>query len=189
MLLEQIILQLNNLGKLQQGGKICKDSKGMISLDSESKLQPFFRFIYGENKENTIEYIKTLLDSAFEMAETLMNNQYYNIYKFKRIHDISSTEEKQHNNTVKDLENLWKSLDVSIKGLDNLKITYKEYTSIITNLEYIIGKVGDKIIEIKSDIEKSHNKFIVNTNLEIHSIKTVKENNDIDFPFENDFDS
>jgi hypothetical protein len=165
MLFEQIIIQLNNLGKLEQGGKICKDSRGLISLDTQSKLQPLFRFFYGESKQTTIDYISTLIESAFDIADSLMNHQHYTIYKNKKIEDISSIENKLHEQRVKDLQDLCESLELSIRGIENLKITYKEFPPIITILDRKIKIICGKVIEIKSDIENSHTKYITKNNL------------------------
>jgi hypothetical protein len=70
---ENVIIQLNILGKIQQRDRVFTNSSdGFISVHVPSKIDFLYRYFYDENRSKNIKDIQHLLSIAFQLLDQLM---------------------------------------------------------------------------------------------------------------------
>jgi len=123
-----IISNLNLLSKLEPKQKLFINSVdnnenilGFELMIDNSYVQNVSRWYYKQNRENTINHIKKLIEISINKINFYkLNDNLVEVYKY----------------------NL--ALDNSINGLKNLKITYQKDENIIKELEQIIENINKK---------------------------------------------
>ena len=140
---EQLAFCITNLkiiSEIQPYDKISK-SEELLVIHKSSLLLPLSRWINGETRNTTMEYIDSIYSSTFTLIDSIFTN--------KDCPDTSTPFPEDHKET---LISLLGEIKNSIKGLSNLKRTYEDDISICSRLEYLIEKTNDRIRRIKSTL-------------------------------------
>ena len=129
----KMLLNLKIISQIKINDKL-KIDKNLENIQIDLDIfQSLFRTLNNDSRVLTIETINKLMDKCFELIEYIKNKE---------------KKEKNINNKKK-LQRILNSMILSIKGLENLKVTYKSDRNIVTNLDLLIENINIKIIELK----------------------------------------
>ena len=157
--LDQLILSLKIIANLKEYDKLAIiDDK--LCIDAPYMLQGIWRRWYGQGRNETLDTIKNIIANIFEFTDNLlkMNRESRYCSQPISIHQdspniFSNTKPKENmgfresNSCV--FSTIMIHLDESIKGIQNLKITYLGDTSVCSELDLLISKVYNRIEQIK----------------------------------------
>jgi hypothetical protein len=156
-MLQNILINLNILSKIKPYDKIYINKDNLITIEYNSILQGFFRFIYNNGREKNINNLNNFYNTVFDLIDDTLNSYY-----------LQSNNNIDINNDdfIKVYSNLTKInyyLHLSLDGLNNLKTTYHEDIVSDSKLEIIINNVESYLSKIKKKIDLiniSNNNYI-----------------------------
>jgi len=121
--LDDIFINLTLISKIDIGNKLVRNGK-YVNIDS-SYFSFFSRWIYGNNRKETIEFITLILNKSFDYCSELVS--------------INTIESAQHSLRLNsDLKN-------SINGLTNLKLTYSYDKLVQSEIDVMIDNIRSKL--------------------------------------------
>jgi hypothetical protein len=122
---KDILTKLKFISTFEVGQKIdCTN----LRVESNTIITPIKRFFMGDSRDQTIKFLNNTIDRSFEILQVYLNSE-------KRSEQIIC------NNIINDLRG-------SIKGLDNLKETYKEDKIFVCSIDIIIESINAKLLEL-----------------------------------------
>ena len=154
--LDTIILNLKIIANIKEYDKLSIiDDK--ICIDTPYMLQGLWRKWYGQGRNETLECIKKVINDIFMFTDELLKMNSNRSFRSNPIPIINNT---NNNNTHTNITGFKESnscifstiminLDESIKGIQNLKITYLGDTTISSELDLLISKIHNRIEQIK----------------------------------------
>ena len=164
MLLDQILINLKVVSKLENYEKITVGNDGNITIQKTGVIQTVTRIVKGDSRDISIDIINQIISNVIEMSE-------YIIEYFELI--IKLNNEKKTINNLKKIEEKYnylvliiQELKNSIKGINNLYNTYSHDPRISSRVDYIrsniesyISKLEEKI-KIFSEFQKKNNNML-----------------------------
>jgi len=142
---KNVFTNLKIISNIKEYDKLIINNK-QIDIDNPSYLQFMRRWWNGRNRLNTLLYLK---DYVYKDAFLLIDNTLQNEIKKKIIKIFF--EHSNHNILQKFLI----ELKNSIRGLQNLKITYNSDVSFKSQLDIIIEEIEFRIEKIKESLKIS----------------------------------
>jgi hypothetical protein len=121
---DSVVLNLKILSKTTKYGKMCRGRNNVLEIDHYNYLQSIKRFIYNDNRLNTIHDIEKLIDTSVNLMNYCIKNK-----DFYKVNMLS------------------KNLELSINGIENLKTTYTNDTLIVSKLEILIEQIQNVLIK------------------------------------------
>ena len=141
-----VFTNLKIISNIKEYDKLIIDENKHIDIDSPTYLQFARRWWSGRNRLNTLNYLKNCVyRDAFIIIDNTLKNE------IKNKINMNYFEQSNHNILQKfllDLKN-------SIRGLQNLKITYNNDVSFKSNLDVIIEEIEFRIEKIKETLKIS----------------------------------
>ena len=134
-----IVLNLKIIAQTKEKEKLTL-KENYFEIDKYSVLQGIKRWLSSSNRAETIKSIELIYNHAFTMSKDLLD-------KIKNNDDDNNDFE---DNPTQVFQQLYFDLKASIKGLENLKITYKNDVSIVSRLEILISNVNNHIKNIEN---------------------------------------
>lgn len=125
----ELLTQLKIIGMIRQHERFSTKGQ-MIRIESEGKLQPLWRWLFGEDRENNMHHLQTIIDRAIGMLGV------------KKSNEVAITQ-------------LVSEMVKAKQGLDNLKITYEDDSVIKAKLELMC----DTIDQYTKQHSKQHSKI------------------------------
>ena len=143
--LDYLILCLRIISNVKEYDKLTIiDNK--VCIDTPYMFQGLWRKWYGQGRTETLDCIKGIVSEIFEFTDSILkmnrqhkyNSQPISIYQdsptiFTNVKSDTEVGFKESNSCV--FSNIMIHLDESIKGIQNLKITYLGDTNISSELE------------------------------------------------------
>jgi len=142
---KNVFTNLKIISNIKEYDKLIINNK-QIDIDNPSYLQFMRRWWNGRNRLNTLLYLK---DYVYKDAFLLIDNTLQNEIKKKTNQHFF--EHSNHNILQKFLI----ELKNSIRGLQNLKITYNSDVSFKSQLDIIIEEIEFRIEKIKESLKIS----------------------------------
>lgn len=144
--INQIYIILKIISNIKEYDKLIKTADNMIEIDNGNYTQAFRRWWNGHNRNETIEFLKDFIyNQTFKIIDDTLDNELDN----KKT--VNFFKETNHNI----LQKFLLELKNSIKGLQNLKITYSKDITITSNLDQIIEEIQFRIERIKQSLQIS----------------------------------
>jgi hypothetical protein len=138
-LLENLLLNVKILSNIKEFDKLSTSNDEMLVIDSPSYLQGIYRTLYGDSREETLNKIDNIISDLFKITDEMLDNE-------------TKKKKKYHNNFKDDNSTIFQKIAInlseSVKGLQNLKITYIKDVSITSRLDIIINKIQNRINKI-----------------------------------------
>ena len=152
-MLNNVLVNLKVISKIAENGKISTTSvNNTISIENEGYLTPLWRFVNGDSRKRTIESITDIIDNAIQISNNMIQHTCMCVYDKK---DKPTTYEiSEFNKQYQSLKILSTELQNSLKGLLNLKNTYKYDAMVTSQLEVLVSLVERQIIEIETNLEQ-----------------------------------
>lgn len=144
--INQIYIILKIISNIKEYDKLIKTADNIIEIDNGNYTQAFRRWWNGHNRNETIEFLKDFIyNQTFKIIDDTLDNELDN----KKT--VNFFKETNHNI----LQKFLLELKNSIKGLQNLKITYSKDITITSNLDQIIEEIQFRIERIKQSLQIS----------------------------------
>ena len=139
-LIYQILLNLKIIANIKEYDKVTTGQEH-VEIDRPSILQGLRRALRGDSRINTLERVKQIIDQAFKVTDEILEEEYD-----ANQPDIPNKPFKEENSHL--FQRFIMELSNASKGLENLKITYKDDISIISKLDLIIDKINMRVEKI-----------------------------------------
>lgn len=132
MLPDKLLVNLKILSKVPKMGRLSRSVDGIISLENESFYLPIKRYISSDSRKQTMYEINNIVNDAIQLLENIYESKYMNSSEIQ-------TEEYKKNCDLLELVN--NSLQCSISGLENLKVTYQDDPNIVSQIDIVVLKI------------------------------------------------
>jgi len=115
-LIDEVLTSLKIIGSIKEGQKVCVRN-GLLTLEQRSNgfLPAIKRFIYGDNREITIRYIKNVVHNAISILNTTKNDE------------------------------VLKHLNEAVVGLQRLEVTYVADVATVSAIQVLVTRVQREI--------------------------------------------
>ena len=131
---------LKVIGKIELNTKVCIRN-GHVYLDTSWILPNLKRFVMGDDRYSTIEFIRTLIHNAFVLSDNLSMHLALNVKK----------DEMKY---VSILKRLLTDLTQSVRGVRNLNDTYANDAAIRSKIEVLIDNLNVQTEQIRNTLRK-----------------------------------
>lgn len=122
----EVLSRLKFIGYIEQGEKI--NSKYVFRQPDTLSTRISRTLLYPDNRNNTLDFIKTVINRSFEILERFIQN-----------------------NMVVETTGLVKDLLKAQRGITNLKYTYQSDTKFCCNLQVLIETIDTKLNSLQLD--------------------------------------
>lgn len=133
---DKLFINLRKLGKIEKNGKIARSYDGIISLEPNTFLQPFKRFLFGDSRKQSVFEINSVVNEAIHTLQSIINSKYMH-------QNFANTDEYIKN--CEKMALLLNEFDQARFGIENLKFTYMNDANIAPQLDIIILKIKSVI--------------------------------------------
>jgi hypothetical protein len=115
-LIDEVLTSLKIIGSIKEGQKVCVRN-GLLTLEQRSNgfLPAIKRFIYGDNREITIRYIKNVVHNALSILNATKNDE------------------------------VLKHLNEAVVGLQRLEVTYVADVATVSAIQVLVTRVQREI--------------------------------------------
>lgn len=134
-----LLFELKLLSKIKKNDKLVT-SGDKLGISSDTLLQPLIRKYYGDSRISTMKRIDMLCENIFIFIKSSLKEVNDNRGLIQNVHN--------KNNIIEKLKHMWLEMSGSIKGLENLKITYENDASIESQIDVCIDKLKGYIDDI-----------------------------------------
>ena len=137
-----ILTNLKILANINANDKVTINNYNNISIDPPYLSQSLFRWFNGDSRNNTINTIDIIISNTFRIIDSIYDDE---------INKKNNNESNYfENGNSQKLQTFSTELKNSIKGLQNLKITYKNDISICSKIDIDIEKINLRIKKINN---------------------------------------
>ncbi len=136
---DYIIVNLKVFAHVARNQRICMTSKGYFTIEKEYIWQSIKRFLYGESREKLIRDINFLISQVYAQIKLLITS--------KHLDDEEESDSKRA--ILNKIGSIYRELERSLTGFENLKSTYEADKLMIGELELIIDKITAHMKEIE----------------------------------------
>ena len=149
MQLENILLNLKIIANIKEFDKIST-AYDTITIERNDILQGTRRKIYsGDSREKTIKTIESLINRLFEITDELLEKEQTIQINQNGYYSKDTVKESPFvDEPIATFLNITNQLSSSIRGLQNLKITYLNDVTTTSKLDLVIGKIQNRINKI-----------------------------------------
>ena len=162
---ENVLTNLKILSNLKTNDKLSKDDKNILIIDSPYYGQGVARWWYSDSRDETMKHLENIINNSFKLIDNIYSSEFKDItgndiennYYYK--HTIPKNYFKSENSQQLQVFSI--ELTNSIKGLENLKLTYKNDIAICSKIDVLIEKINIRIKKINNLLTintKSNNK-------------------------------
>jgi hypothetical protein len=115
-LIDEVLTSLKIIGSIKEGQKVCVRN-GLLTLEQRSNgfLPAIKRFIYGDNREITLRYIKNVVHNALSIMNASKNDE------------------------------VLKHLNEAVVGLQRLEVTYVADVATVSAIQVLVTRVQREI--------------------------------------------
>lgn len=143
MISDNLLINLKILSKIQKNGRIARSYDGIISLESDTYIQPVRRFLSSDSRKQAVFEINSIVTESISALNTILNSKYMN----KNF--------CQYDEYVKNCENLqllMSEMELARMGIENLKFTYQNDQNTVSQLDIIILKINTTIKDVSQKL-------------------------------------
>ena len=139
---ENIILNMKIIGNIQKQDKLAKNTDNVLEIENNDLFQGFRRWYGGRNRTDTLSNLKKIVNGCFDIIDVVLTNETSNDDNVK----IKYFNEENSNL----LQRFLVEMTSASKGLDNLKITYKDDITVVSELECLREQLDIRIKKINN---------------------------------------
>uniref|UniRef100_A0A6C0LZB5 Uncharacterized protein n=1 Tax=viral metagenome TaxID=1070528 RepID=A0A6C0LZB5_9ZZZZ len=149
---QNVLTNLKILANIKPNDKLSKNEHGILIIDSPYIGQGAVRWWYSDSRDESIKNLEGIINETFNLIDSVyssevghsngndIENNYY--YKHSLPKDYFKSENSQQ------LQTFSIELKNSIKGLENLKLTYKDDISVCSRIDVLIEKINIRIKKV-----------------------------------------
>ena len=143
---DDILLNLKIIANIKENDKISTHTPA-LTIDGSSIFQCLKRWFYNNSREDTLEKIDKVIKRSFEITDATLENEVLKSQKLQHPHP--STDEdffKEDNSNI--FQRFVVEMSNACKGLENMKLTYKDDISTQSKLDIMIHKLKMRVDKI-----------------------------------------
>lgn len=138
--LNRIFINLKIISNIKEFDKLTGlVENDIIEIDNAGITQPIRRWWYGRNRNETIDFLNKFISETFEIIDNTLSNEITG--------SSNNNFFKESNHNI--LQRFLLELTNSIKGLQNLKITYSYDIKFKSQLDTVIEGIEFRVDKIK----------------------------------------
>lgn len=145
---DQILVNLKIISKINPQDKLKVNYNNTSSIDKDNMLSSIYRWIHGDSRDKTIQFIKNVITDAVNITNDIMNSTYINNKNKKTIY-----EENEFNKSLTTLNLIKHELENAKTGIHNLKTTYELDIQIVSQLEVIMSRIDNHLSIIQRKLK------------------------------------
>jgi hypothetical protein len=127
--IQRLLSNLSIISKIDIGDKVSTTGD-TIDIQKEGWRQGLCRSLYGDNRSRSMSIIAQTIDTAISIAALLMESQY-----------MTDVDTPRYRHRYQSLYMLLIALNRSIRGLNNMRITYHSDGILVSDIRDICGKI------------------------------------------------
>ena len=133
--IEDNLLNLKIISKIKENDKLSSQEK-IIRIDPPSLLQGVYRWMNAEGRNITLDKLTDIVNESMEITEGLLRRE-------KELKDNEYLDLQENNSQI--FQNFIIELTNSLLGLENLKKTYCDDISVMSQLDILLKKITTRI--------------------------------------------
>ena len=161
----RVLHDLKVIAAIKENQRIYRAESGFLNIDNPSYLSSLYRFIMRENRHKNITDIVNVINDAFAIAE----NSCRKIESKDTISDDRENSLRQLNNFNLMLKIKGAVEDSSI-GLQSLRSTYSDDTSLISRIAVVEELKNQSIKELSTSIQLLNSKYNLSNGINLDSV-------------------
>ena len=143
IIIDQILLNLKIIANIKEYDKIATTDKN-VEIDKPAFLQGLKRALRGDSRQTTVFKINEIVEQAFAVTDEILseecNEEINNSNGTKQLAFKEDNSHLFHRFTIE--------LSNACRGLENLKITYKDDIPISSKIDLLIDKIQMRVDKI-----------------------------------------
>lgn len=153
--IDNLLLNLKIISKIPENGRLKRSELNIMALEEPiTRVTWIKRYLNGDSRSRTILDITNVIDHVIDKCNDILNSKYFVDHgKFNMNSSfIDNKIESEYIKQYELLEEIYKELKESIKGLINLKITYYSDDTIISKIDILLSKINYYIIDLEKKV-------------------------------------
>ena len=153
--IDYVFLNLKIISQLKDGQKLrVRKINDLDILDIDNRyIYKYFRGAYGDNRDNTMNVIKHIIDLAYNISDEILYEETEETKNQKITQNQNQNKSKKSPFDSDDdnailFRKLVAEMEKSLEGLNKLKITYEDDISISSMLDLLMSKITTRINKI-----------------------------------------
>jgi len=149
---ENVLTNLKILSNIKTNDKLSKDVNNVLIIDTPYIGQGITRWWHSNSRDETIKNLENIITDTFKLIDNVYSSEFTDLpgndiennYYYK--HSLPTNYFKSENS--QQLQTFSIELTNSIKGLENLKLTYKCDISVCSKIDVLIEKINIRIKKV-----------------------------------------
>jgi len=143
---DRIILNLKIIAQIPRNGRLRRITKGAVTLEDDHLLVPLKRMIYHDSRHQSLNDLSAIINESISESKLwLVSKDLDDGEDLDSLDDMSDSKRA----VVEKVSLMYRELERSTVGLENLKSTYRDDISIVSSLDILIEKVHSHLADIK----------------------------------------
>ena len=148
-----VIVNLKVISKTPRNKRLKMTSKGFFTLEDEHILVPLKRLLYGDGRAKLIRDVNFLLAETYSQIKLLLSSKHLdttkNVTRTLNTAKFEESDTDERRIVLTEINGIYRELEKSINGFENLKSTYENDKLIVGELELIVEKIKSYMAEIE----------------------------------------
>ena len=150
IIMDDILPTLGTISRINRGDKLRVKGK---SIDIDNRYgQWILRFWDKEGRDSTIDHLKLVYKNTRNIADELL--------LCVRDHEQTQKDSAIYKSKCRRLKEIGNGLGQSFDGITNLRVTYSDCPSILSELDYIISSIIEPLYEEIYNAMLKHEKYL-----------------------------
>ena len=142
-IVDQILLNLKIIANIKEYDKIATTDEN-VEIDKPALLQGLKRALRGDSRQVTVAKINEIVEQAFAITDEILTEECdEELNVINRSRQCAFKEDNSHL-----FQRFTIELSNACRGLENLKITYKDDISISSKIDLLIDKIQMRVDKI-----------------------------------------
>ena len=150
MSVDDILLNLKIISCIRTSDRLSKNKENILEIETDDLLQGIRRWWFGRSRNETISSIKKIIQSAFEITDKTLDNENSSLKQQSTFYDNKSKNNYFNEENSSLLQRFVIELNSACRGLDNLKLTYKDDTRIVSEISILKEQMELRIKKINN---------------------------------------
>ena len=151
--IDDVILNLKIISSIKQDDKLTRNQDDHLTIENKDLLQGARRWWNSNSRAETIAHIKNIIRASFDITDTTIEQELMQegVHGAHGVHEASSHQKTYFNEGNSCLlQRFVLEMTNAIRGLDNLKYTYKNDVNISSEIDILKEQLEIRTQKINS---------------------------------------
>ena len=140
--LDELVLNLTTIGKLREGDKLSV-YYGRFYISQNGWLRGVKRYVMGQNRNDTLQYVQTTVSYSLSYAKSITNNIKKPVNENECIYELLDIDKRE------ELVKLYNAFIVTMKGLNELSNSYNDDRTCLSQIDVISNNINNFLEDCK----------------------------------------